>query len=111
MNREQFERALQELKASSEVIRPSDVFVFSEPLRSALNSAVRLGRLSLSEFARELELEKDRAKEIADILIARKLFQDSRFSNEKETFYDTRVSSMTRPLTRPPSDILKKIDD
>jgi hypothetical protein len=76
-----------------------------------LTYAVRLGRLSLSEFAEELKLGREQARQIADVLISRKLFQNSRVSNDQETFYDTRVSAMTRPLTRPPSDLLKKIDD
>ena len=51
MNKEQFELALRELKAGKEDIRPSDVAFFSEPLRSALNQAIRIGRISLTDFA------------------------------------------------------------
>ncbi|HEX2696444.1 MAG TPA: hypothetical protein VHM28_01975 [Anaerolineales bacterium] len=111
MNQEQFERALEELRAGTEDIRPSDVVVFAEPLRSVLNKAVRLGGVSLSDFARELELERAKAKEIADLLVARKLFHPSPFSTHEEIFYETRVSSLTRPLSRPASKFLKKIDD
>ena len=111
VNKEQFERALLQLKAGKDDIRPSDVVVFSEPLRTALNRAVRIGRISLTDLARELEIDRELAKEIAAILISRRLFQISAFSNEKETFYETRLSAMTRPLARPPSDIFKKLDN
>lgn len=111
MNQDQFERTFQELKAGKEDIRPSDVVVYSEPLRSALNSALRLGRISLTDLARQLELQRDQAKQIADLLVARNLFRLSMLSNETETYYESRLSSMTRPLSRPPSEFLKKIDD
>jgi len=34
----------------------------------------------------------------------------SRFSNSEETYYESRISALSRPLSRPPSDIWKKID-
>jgi hypothetical protein len=49
-------------------------------------------------------------KRIADLLIKRHLFDLSRFATEAEPYYEARLSAMTRPLTRPPSDIWKKID-
>ncbi|MBI5825586.1 MAG: hypothetical protein HZB18_16265 [Chloroflexi bacterium] len=110
MSESLFQTALKELEAREEDIRPSDVVLFSEPLRSALNAVIRLGRFSLTEFAEKLEFTRDQAKRIADILVERKLFTPSRFSNADETFYESRLSAMTRPLSRPPSDILKKID-
>ena len=111
MNREQFERALQELKARQDDIRPSDVMTLSEPLRSVLNQAVRIGRVSLTDLANQLEIEREQMKQIAEILIARHLLQISGFSNDKETFYETRLSAMTRPLARPRPDLWKKLDD
>ncbi|MBI3738280.1 MAG: hypothetical protein HY258_04460 [Chloroflexi bacterium] len=111
MNQNQFERILQELKAGREDIRPSDVMVYSEPLRSALNAAIRLGRISLTDLAQQLELNRGQAKQIADLLVTRNLFHVSTFSHDKEIFYETRMSSLTRPLSRPPSEFLKKIDD
>ena len=102
--------ALKELEARTEDIRPSDVVLFSEPLRTALNFVIRLGRFSLTEFAEKLEFTREQTNTLADILIERKLFVKSRFSNAEETFYESRLSAMTRPLTRPPSDIWKKID-
>ncbi len=105
-----FQQALQELQARKEDLRPSDVVMFSEPLRSALNFVIRLGRFSLTEFAEKLEFTKEESKQLADILVERNLFAVSRFSNAEETFYESRLSAMTRPLSRPPSDIWKKID-
>ncbi len=111
LNREQIERTLQELKARQEDIRPSDVMVFSEPLRSVLNQAVRIGRVSLTDLSKQLEIEREQAGQIAEILIARHLFQVSGFSNDREIFYETRLSAMTRPLARPRPDLWKKLDD
>ncbi len=105
-----FQTALKELEERKEDIRPSDVVLFSEPLRSALNFVIRLGRFSLTEFAEKLEFTRDQSKKLADILVERNLFAVSRFSNAEETFYESRLSAMTRPLSRPPSDIWKKID-
>ncbi len=102
--------ALKELEARTEDIRPSDVVLFSEPLRTALNFVIRLGRFSLTEFAEKLEFTREQTNKLADILIERNLFVKSRFSNAEETYYESRLSAMTRPLTRPPSDIWKKID-
>ena len=105
-----YENALKELRSSSEDLRPSDVVSFSEPFRSALNFVIRLGRFSLTEFAEKLEFTRDETKVLCDVLVARKLFTVSRFSNAEETYFEARLSSMTRPLTRPPSDVWKKID-
>ena len=105
-----FQIALKELEERKEDIRPSDVVLFSEPLRSALNFVIRLGRFSLTEFAEKLEFTREQAKALADILVERNLFAVSRFSNAEETYYESRLSAMTRPLSRPPSDIWKKID-
>jgi hypothetical protein len=106
-----FEKAIRELEERQEDIRPSDVVLFSEPLRSAINFVVRLKRFSLTEFHEKLpELTREETKQIADILIKRHLFDLSRFATEEEPYYEARLSAMTRPLTRPPSDIWKKID-
>lgn len=107
----ELERALQELKAGAEDIRPSDVVMFSEPLRSVLSSAVRRGQISLTELAEQLEFTREQTSQVADILVARNLFRLSPRSTDEEPYYETRMSSMTRPLTRPPSDIWKKLDD
>lgn len=105
-----YEITIKELEARTEDIRPSDVVLFSEPLRSALNFVIRLGRFSLTEFTEKLEFTREEAKKIADILVERNLFLLSKFSNDEETFYESRVSAQTRPLNRPPSGIWKKID-
>lgn len=105
-----FNNAIKELQTGTEDIRPSDVISFSEPLRTAINAMIRLGRFSLTEFAEKLEFTREEARQIADILVQRNLFSVSRFSNAEETFYESRLTAMTRPLSRPPSDIWKKID-
>jgi hypothetical protein len=110
MSESTYEIVLKELQVRTEDIRPSDVVLFSEPLRSALNYVIRLGRFSLTEFAEKLPFTREQTNTLAEILIARNLFAKSRFSNTEETFYESRLSAMTRPLTRPPSDIWKKID-
>ncbi len=110
MNVSLYQIALKELEDHKEDIRPSDIVLFSEPLRSALNFVVRLGRFSLTEFTKKLEFTPEQAKTIADILVARNLLEITRFSTAEETYYQARISAMTRPLKRPPLDIWKKID-
>ena len=110
MSESPFEVVLKELQTHTEDVRPSDVVLFSEPLRSALNFVIRLGRFSLTEFAEKLEFPREDTKKIADLLVERKLFEVTRFSTAEETYYQARLSASTRPLTRPPSDIWKKID-
>ena len=105
------EALLQELRGRSEDIHPSDVMLFPEPLRSTVNFAIRIGRINLTEMAKRMNKDKIKTREIADVLVARHLLYISPTSDEKETTYETRVSSMTRPLTRPASDIWKKLDD
>lgn len=105
-----YEISLKELQELKEDIRPSDVVSFSEPLRSALNFVIRLGRFSLTEFSEKLEFTREETKTLADILVQRNLFEVAKYSTAEETYYNARLSSVTRPLTRPPSDIWKKID-
>ena len=111
MSNQLFEAALKELEARQEDVRPSDVISCSEPLRSAVNFVVRLKRFSLTEFHEKLpEFTREEVKRLADILIKRHLFDLSRFATEAEPYDEARLSALTRPLTRPPSDIWKKID-
>jgi len=105
-----YQIALSELEAYKEDIRPSDIVLFSEPLRSALNFAIRTGRFSLTEFAEKLEFTREESKKIADVLAARNLLEVTRFSTTEETYYQSRLTAMTRPLKRPPSDIWKKLE-
>lgn len=106
-----FEQVIKELEARKEDVRPSDIVLFSEPLRSAVNFVIRLGRFSLTEFTEKLpEFTHEEVKQIADLLITRHLFDLSPFATEAEPYYEARLSAMTRPLSRPPSDIWKKID-
>jgi len=110
MSEEIFELALKELSEGTEDIRPSDVVLFSEPLRSALNFVIRLGRFSLTEFAEKLEFSREKTKQLADICVKRNLFTVARYSTPEETYYESRLSANTRPLSRPPSSIWKKLD-
>jgi len=110
MNETPFELAVKELEAGTEDIRPSDIVSYSEPLRSALNFVIRLKRFSLTEFGEQLPFTREEVKQLADLLVKRNLFELSRFATEEEPYYNARLSALTRPLTRPPSDIWKKID-
>jgi hypothetical protein len=110
MNPTLYEAMLKELEARTEDLRPSDIVLFSEPLRSALNFTIRLGRFSLTEFAEKLGFTREESKNIANLLVKLKLFEVARFSTAEETYYESRISGGTRPLKRPPSDIWKKLD-
>jgi hypothetical protein len=105
------EALLQELRERIEDIHPSDVVLFPEPLRSTVNFAIRIGRISLSDMAKRMNMDKAKTKEIADLLVKRNLLHIAAESNETETIYQTRLSAKTRPLTRPASDLWKKLDD
>ena len=110
MSESLFENAIRELEARTEDIRPSDVVLFSEPLRSALNFMIRLGRFSLTQLSEKLGFSREESRQIAGHLVERHLFVVSRFSNTDEPQYESRLSAPTRPLARPPSEIWKKID-
>ncbi|MCJ7435959.1 MAG: hypothetical protein MUO77_20965 [Anaerolineales bacterium] len=105
-----FERTLRELRERKEDIRPSDMALLPEPLRSTLNFAIRIGRVSLTDFANMMKLDISQARQLAELLVVRNLFHVSLLSNSKETFYETRLSAKTRPLGRPANDIWKKLD-
>ena len=105
-----FEGALRDLRERKEDIRPSDVVLFPEPLRSTLNFAIRIGEVSLTDFANMMKLDISQARQLTELLVARNLLHVSAISNTKETFYETRLSAMTRQLGRPINDIWKKID-
>lgn len=105
-----YQVALNQIQANKTDMMPSDILGFSEPLRSALNAMVRLGRFSLTELTEKLGFTREQTKNIADALVQRKLFEVATYSTAEETFYIAHLSGSTRPLTRPPSDIWKKID-
>src|SRR5258705_13938095 len=88
-----YKRALKKVEGRQEDIRPSDVVLFSEPLRTALNYVIRLGRFSLTEIVEKLEFSPEETSNLADILIERNLFVKSRFSNAEETYYESRLSA------------------
>jgi hypothetical protein len=90
MSKSLYEIAIKELQEREEDIRPSDVVLFSEPLRSALNFVIRLGRFSLTE-RRKTGIHTGQTKQIADMLVERNLFVVSRFQMRK------------KPITKPAS--------
>jgi len=106
-----FDDICKQLRERKDDIRPSDVATFPEPLSSTLTYAVRIGRISLNDLAKRLGLKVEHARQLADLLVARRLFQLSPFSNSNEVFFETRLSSMTRPLMRPSLGLWKKIED
>jgi hypothetical protein len=110
MNTSSYQLVLRELELRVENIRPSDIVLFSEPLRSALNFTVHAGRFSLTEFTERLGFTREEAKKIADLLVERGLFEVNSYSTAVETYYTTRISGSTRPFNRPPSGIWKKIE-
>lgn len=105
-----FKRTLRELRERKEDIRPSDMALFPEPLRSTLNFAIRIGRISLTDFANMVKSDIFQARQFAELLVVRNLLHVSLLSNSKETFYETRLSAKTRPLGHPANDIWKKLD-
>jgi len=111
MSESTFEVIQSELASRKEDIKPSDVILFSEPLRSAINFAVRLGNFSLTAFSKKLGLTRAESKQIADILVERHLFTVQPNSTDEEIFYKARLSAPARSVfDRKPSDILKKIE-
>jgi hypothetical protein len=83
--------------------------VFGAAANSALNFVIRLGRFSLTEFGEKLDIHPgSKPKQLADISWKRNLFAVSRFSNAEETFYESRLSAMTRPLNAPAFRYLEK---
>jgi hypothetical protein len=58
-----------------------------------------------------MKLDISQARQIAELLVERNLLHVSAFSNDKEIFYESRLSAMTRPLGRSTSDIWKKLDE
>jgi len=111
MGESPYEIAVRELASRTEDIRPSDIVLFSEPLRSALNFVIRLGRFSLTDFSEKSGFTRYQSKKIADILIERHLFVVlPNPSKPRETFYESRPSALSRPPARKPLDIWKKIE-
>lgn len=94
----EFERTIRELRNRKGDLRPADVALFPEPLRSALTFAIRIGKISLTDFAKRTELDVSQARCLAELLMAKKLFRFSPFSNKMETFYEAGLSTPTCPL-------------
>lgn len=105
-----YQVALNQIQSNKSDMMPSDILGFSEPLRSALNAMIRLGRFSLTEFTEKLGFTREETKKIAEALAQRKLFEIAKYSTAEETYYTAHLSGSTRPLKKPDLDLWKKID-
>jgi hypothetical protein len=105
-----YDIAIKELEERKEDMRPSDVILFSEPLRSALNFVIRLGRFSLTEFVENSPSHGMKRSALQTCLWNATFLQSRAFPMPKKHSTKSRLTAMTRPLTRPPSDLWKKID-
>ena len=106
-----YELAMKEIQSGKSDLMPSDILAFSEPLRSAVNAVVRLGRFSLTEFTERLTFTREETKNVADALVLRKLFEiASQHIPNEEIIYIAHLSGSTRPLKKPDLDLWKKID-
>ena len=111
MSESPYETAFKDLSSRTEDVRPSDVVLFSEPLRSALNFVIRVGRFTLTDFTLKLGFTRYQSKKLADLLVERHLFVITpNPSKPEETFYESRPSASSRPSMRKPVDIWKKLD-
>ena len=105
-----YELAMKQIQSGKTDLMPSDILAFSEPLRSAVNAVIRLGRFSLTEFTAKLPFSREETKNIADVLVQRKLFEVVPNTTGPETFYTAHLTGSTRPLKKPDLDLWKKID-
>lgn len=111
MDHKQFESICKQIKGHKGEIRAADLDSLPEPVCSTLQYVLRIGRISLTDFSKRLDVKPEQARQLADLLVARNLFQLSSFSNPQEIFYETRHTTVTRPLARPLLGSWKKIDD
>jgi len=111
MDKKKFDEFCKHLRDQKGDLRPTDVNSFPEPILSTLNMALRVGRVSLTQLSKYLEITPEQARQLADLLVKRNLFQLSPYSNSDEVFYETRMSASTRPLIRPGMGVWKKTDD
>ena len=101
---------MKEVQSGKTDLMPSDILAFSEPLRSAVNAVIRLGRFSLTEFTAKLPFTREETKNITDVLVERKLIEVVPNTIGPETFYTAHLTGSTRPLKKPDLDLWKKID-
>lgn len=111
MNQKQFDEICKQLRDRKDDLFPTDVNVFPEPLLSTLHYALRVGRISLSELMKRLDVKAEQGRELADLLVKRNLFRLSAFSKTDDVFYETRLSTSTRPLMRPKLGVWKNTDE
>lgn len=114
MSPELFETLKQELETSKNTgsLAPSDLVSFSEPLRGALNQAMRAGQVTLTELADMLHLPREQALEIARILKGKGFLQQRLNFDSDETIYEVRMSARTRKFDDTlPRKLWDKLDD
>lgn len=68
----------------------TDVVTLKEPLRTVLTKALRVGKVHLDDFARELNLSRDGATQLSDLLVKKGLFH----ARDGKT-YDVRATGKT----------------
>ncbi len=112
MSESPYETAVREISDCAGDLKPSDVILFSEPLRSALNFVIRLRRFALSVFEEKLGFTREQTEHIVNLLVERNLFHqradDPAAAGEAQ--YEARLSAPARPISKKPLDIWKKIE-
>jgi hypothetical protein len=93
-NPRQFLRMLEML--GDRDLTATDIVSLNEPLRSALNAAIRAGNVRLEDFAKDLRLSVRGASQLADALVKKGLFH-----HIDGTRYDVRVSGKTYSHEKP----------
>ncbi len=85
-----YDQIIQELESSKETIRPSDVVMFSEPLRSTLNFALDHKRFNLTELTDQLKFTIEQSRRIAELLAERNFLNILSSPYDPEPLYETR---------------------
>jgi hypothetical protein len=87
-----FEQIIQELETSRETIRLSDVVMFSEPLRSTLNFALRVKHFNLTELTEQLKFTSEQSRQIAALLVERGFLKILSSPYDEEPEYETQLA-------------------
>lgn len=95
MSMEQFERIRQELETCPQitVVKPSDLLMLPRILRTVLNQAFRVGKISTYEMAHGLELDTSEVETIAGILVQKGYLQKP--SNDEPDVYTARFGGVS----------------
>ena len=85
----------------------TDIVTLTEPLRTVLTNAMRVGHVQLDDLASELGLSLRGASRVANLLVKKGMFHPT-----SETTFSVRVSGWTHRHEGPHTDDLwKKIDN